>query len=160
ASRDPWASAIGSRSARAVRRPAAWREAVSEAQAAAEPALRDPLRLVEVPVDAEIDPALAVLLLGLRQRDEAARDQRADVPVVVERDAVPLVGDERERDGVGAVEAAEGLEECSAEPGMAGGVGGERRGEIRPGQVVSGRAQRREGRIAHGSRVAVTGARR
>ena len=40
------------------------------------PALRDALGLVERPVDAEIDAALAVLFLRLRQRCEAAR-QRA-----------------------------------------------------------------------------------
>ena len=39
------------------------------------PALRDPLALVERPVDAEVDAALAVFFLRLRERREAPRMQ-------------------------------------------------------------------------------------
>ena len=46
-------------------------------------ALGDALGLVERPVDAEVDAALAVLLLGLRERGEAAREERPHVAVVV-----------------------------------------------------------------------------
>src|SRR5262245_5611749 len=62
--------------------------------------LADALDLVERPMDAEVDAALAVLLLGLRERTEAARQQRPHLPVVAHGHAVELVGRERERDVV------------------------------------------------------------
>src|SRR5882762_3851388 len=106
-------------------------------------ALRDPLRLVEGPVDPEIDAALAVLFLGVRQRREAARHERADVALVVDRLAVELIRDEREGDAVGLVEVAQDLEEGAAEAGVAGGVRGEGWREVRSGEVAGRRAQRR-----------------
>src|SRR5713226_3000579 len=78
---------------------------------------RDALGLVECPVDSEVDAALAVLLFGLRERGEAAREQRPDVALIVDRRAVELVGREREGDVVTAVEVAQGLEERAAEAG-------------------------------------------
>src|SRR6185503_9890993 len=65
------------------------------------PALPDALGLVERPVDAEVDAALAVLLLGLGQGREAARQERPHLAVVAHRLAVELVGREREGDVVG-----------------------------------------------------------
>src|SRR6186997_483006 len=70
------------------------------------PAVRDARGLVEAPVDAEIDPALAVLLFGRGERRERAWRVRAYVAVVVSRDAVELVRDERERNRVGAIDVA------------------------------------------------------
>jgi len=106
--------------------------------------LRDSLRLVERPVDAEIDAALAVLLFGLRQRPEAARHERPHVALVVDRHPVELVRDEREGDAIGPVEASQDLKQRASEAGVAGGIRGERRREVRSGQVAGGRAQRRE----------------
>ena len=73
--------------------------------------LFDAPRAVEVPVDTEVDAAAAVFDLGLRQRRERARRQRPHLARVVARDAVELVGDEREGDGVGAIEPAQRLEQ-------------------------------------------------
>jgi len=42
-------------------------------------ALRDTLSFVKRPVDAEVDATLPVLLLGLRERREAARKKRTHV---------------------------------------------------------------------------------
>src|SRR5262245_30241258 len=64
---------------------------------------RDPLHLVEVPVDAQVDAALAVLL---RRRAEALvgpRLQGAPRGVLVPVEAVALVRGEREGDVVAAV---------------------------------------------------------
>jgi hypothetical protein len=59
-------------------------------------------------VDAEVDPALTVLVLGLREAGEAARLQLSrTLPLIVDGDAVELVRSEcRERDVVGAEDAA------------------------------------------------------
>ena len=110
------------------------KEGVAEHVVGDAPALGDALGLVERPVDAEVDAALAVLLLGLRERAEAAREQRPHVALVVERHAVELVGHEGERDVVGAVEVAQRLEQRAAEAGVARGIGREGRREVRAGR--------------------------
>src|SRR4051812_10415936 len=63
-------------------------------------ALGDPLGLVEGPVDPQVDPALAVLLLGLGERREAAGDEGAHGPVAPPGEAIELVRDEGEGDVV------------------------------------------------------------
>src|SRR6266446_8678468 len=62
--------------------------------------------------------ALAVLFLGLGERREATRGERAHVPLVVLRHAVEFVRHEGEGDVVGPVEVAQDLEESGPEPGM------------------------------------------
>ena len=106
--------------------------------------LGDATGRVERPVDAEVDAALAVLLLGLREVCEAARRERPDVPVVARRLAVELVGRERERDVVGPEDMAQHLEERAAERRVARGVGRERRREVRSLEVAGRRAERVE----------------
>src|SRR5438094_948144 len=59
--------------------------------------LGDAFALVESPMNAEIDPALAVLLLGFGQRLEPPRHQWSNVSLAVDGHAVELVGDEPER---------------------------------------------------------------
>src|SRR2546422_8922115 len=93
-------------------------------------ALGDRLRLVERPVDAEVDATLTVLLLGLGERREAARNARAHGSLVVLRHAVELVGYEGERDVVGSVKVAQRLEEGAPEAGVPRRVGRERRGGV------------------------------
>lgn len=80
--------------------------------------LRDPLRLVEGPVDAQVDPALPVLLFRLREGREGPRHHRPRDPLAVERLSVELVGNEREGNVVTAIETPQDLEEGAAEPGM------------------------------------------
>src|SRR3954468_11688614 len=92
-------------------------------------ALSDPLHLVEAPVDAQVDAALAVLLHRLAEAPEGARTQGPDGAIRVAIDAVELVGGDGERDPVSAVEPPQRLEQGRAEGGMPRGVGGERRGE-------------------------------
>src|SRR2546430_12456473 len=82
------------------------------------PAQGDALCLVEFPVDAEIDPALAVLFLSLRERREAAREERANVAVIAARGSVKLIRHKGESDFVGPVKSAQGLEESAAESGV------------------------------------------
>src|SRR5882724_187100 len=108
----------------------------------------DAVRLVERPVDAEVDPALAVLLLGLGQRREAARKQWPHEALVVLCHAVELVRHEGECDAVGPVEPTQGLEEGAAESGMAGRIGWKGRREVGPVEIAGRRAQRHEGRIS------------
>src|SRR6185295_17992001 len=81
-------------------------------------ALRNPLSLVERPMNAEIDSALAILLLRLRERGEMPRLQRPHITIRSARHAVELVRDKRERDVIAAVEPAEHLEQGTAEPGV------------------------------------------
>ena len=94
-------------------------ERVCEHEICHEPALGDSLPLVECPVDAEVNSALAVLFLRLRERRETARQERADASVVAHRDPVKLVRHERERDVVGSIEFAQGLEDSAAKARVA-----------------------------------------
>src|SRR2546428_12919742 len=103
-------------------------EGLSEHVVGHAPALGDGLRLVEHPMDPEVDAALAVLFLGFGERREATRHERAPVALVVERLAVELVRHEGEGNAVGPVEVAQDLEERAAEPRVTRGVCRERRG--------------------------------
>jgi hypothetical protein len=93
--------------------------------------LVDPVFLVEGPVDAEVDPALAVLLLGVRERSEGPRDHRPHHPSAPF--VIPLNSSEvkLKRDLVGAVEPPQDLEHRSTEAGVTGRIGRERRREVR-----------------------------
>ena len=91
----------------------------------------DSLRFVKGPVNAKINSALTVLLLRLRQIRKTARPIRTDVSIVVAGLPVELVGNERERDVIGAIEAAHHFEERPSESGMTGRIRGERRRKIR-----------------------------
>src|SRR5262245_22007395 len=99
-------------------------------------ALQDSLNLVEAPVDTEVNAALAVFFLGLRQRCEGARNQRPDIALIVGRDTIQFVGDEGERNVIGAEVISQRLEQRTAESRVAGGVGREGWREIRAGQVA------------------------
>ena len=68
--------------------------------------LRNALRLIERPMDAEVNPALAILFLGLRERREVARHVRANIAVVVLGDSVEFIRYKHERDVIGAEESA------------------------------------------------------
>src|SRR2546422_7188637 len=105
-------------------------------------ALGDRLRLVERPVDPEVDATLTVLLLGLGERREAARNERAHGSLVVLSHAVEFVGYEGERDVVGPVKIAQRLEEGAPEAGVPRRVGRERRGEVRGGGRAAAVAER------------------
>ena len=70
------------------------------------PPLGDPRGLIKGPVHTEIDAALAVFFLGLRERREAAREARAHTAGIVAGHAVELVRYEGEGDVVGLVEVA------------------------------------------------------
>jgi len=109
--------------------------------------VRDTFGLVEGPVDAEINPALTILLLGLGERREAAREARAHASLVVPRHPVKLIRHEAEGDAVGAVEAAQDLEDRASERGVPGGVGRERRREVHAAAIAGLRAERRPARI-------------
>src|SRR5712692_9454065 len=74
-------------------------------------ALGDRLRFVERPVDAEINPALAVFFFGLREIGEAARHVGTHVAGVVFVHAVEFVGDNRERNVVGSEESPKRLKQ-------------------------------------------------
>jgi hypothetical protein len=108
----------------------------------------DSLGLIKGPVDSEINPALAIFFLGLRQRRETARLIRTDVSVVIASLTIELVGNECECDAIGTVESPHYLEDCSSESSMAGRISGERRREIRAIEIAGGRTQRAKAGIA------------
>src|ERR1700687_166143 len=107
-------------------------------------ALGDAFALIEAPVDTEIDPALPVLFLGLRQRSEPPRHQWADISFAVEGHAIELVGHEGEGNTVARVKSTQDLEQRAAESRVTRRIGGEWRGEVGSCEVAGGRAQRRE----------------
>ena len=94
-------------------------ERVVEHEITHTPAQGDAFRLVEYPVDAEVNSALAVLFLSLGEGRETPWSHRAHVPVVVPRDSVQLVRHEGKSDCVGAVESAQRLEQGAPESGVA-----------------------------------------
>src|SRR5438128_6045735 len=71
------------------------RESVIEYVIAHPAARGDPFRFVEGPMNAKINPALAVLFLRLRQIGETARPIWAEISVVVAGLPVEFVGNER-----------------------------------------------------------------
>src|SRR5687767_13919801 len=93
-------------------------------------ALFDPRGLVEGPVNAEIDAALAVFLRRLAEAGKRSALERAGVSVDILVHAVELIGNKREGDVIGAIEVLERTEDRSAERRVAGRVGGERRREV------------------------------
>ena len=105
-------------------------------------ALGDALVLVEEPVDAEINAALAILFFRLGEGLEKARTIRSHSPVAVFRNAVPLIRDEGERMLVGAIKASQNFKERPAEGGMTRRIGGERRCKVGPTEVAGLAAQR------------------
>src|ERR1700730_12858718 len=117
-----------------------WREGVVEDVVGHVAALGDGLGLVEVPVDAEINSALAVFFFGLGESGEAAGHERTDVAGVVFGHAVEFVGDKGERDVVRAEKSAHCLEDRAAKSAMSGRIGRKRRSEIRAGEIAGGRA--------------------
>src|SRR5256714_11851188 len=118
-------------------------------------ALGDTFAFVESPMNAEIDPALAILFLGLRQRSKLPRHQWSHVSLSVERHAVEFVGDKGEGNVVAEVEAAQNLEQRAAESSVTRRIGGERRREVWPGQIASRSAQRPEAWISDRRGVAI-----
>src|SRR5205814_5244707 len=68
---------------------------------------------------------------------------------------IELVGNERERDVIGAVKPAHRFEDSASEPSVTRRIGGERRSKIRPGEIAGGRAQRLKAAIANRVRIAV-----
>src|SRR5437016_5102636 len=101
---------------------------------------RNCFHLVENPVDAKIDSALAVFFLGLRQVGEAARLIRAHGAIVVARLAVKFVGDKGKRDLIRPVETAHGLKKRASKSGMARRIGWKGRRKIRTGEITGRRA--------------------
>ena len=82
------------------------------------PALGDSRRLIEGPMDAEINAALPVFLFGLGKGHERARLERAHEPGVINGDTIKFIRSESERDIVGVVVMAKALEERAAETGV------------------------------------------
>src|SRR4029453_13783187 len=82
------------------------------------PTQRDPFGLVEGPMDAEIDSALAIFFFSLGEGCEAARQKRPHVAIVAACYPIEFVGDEREGDVISSVEVAQDLEYGATEPGM------------------------------------------
>ena len=108
----------------------------------------DSLDLVKAPVDTEINPALAVLLGGLAEAVERTGHDGADVAVLVDGDAIELIGANGEMDIVTTVEIGHDAEKRTAERGVARGIGREGRREIGTGAIVSRSAQGSPSRVA------------
>src|SRR5205823_11377477 len=93
-------------------------ECVIEHVISHEAARRDRFCLVERPVDTEINSALPVFFLSLREVGKSTRPIWAHVSTIVTRDAVEFVRDKRKRDIVRAVEPAQGLKKSTAKSAM------------------------------------------
>src|SRR5579885_2723391 len=136
--------------------PAVGKEGVAEDVIRHLASLCNALGLVEAPVNSQVDAALPVFLFRLRERLKAARDERADLSVIVAGDSVQFVGNESERDLVGAVKPPQGLEQRPGKTRMPGGVGRKRRSKVRPVKIAGRRAHRLEAGVARRVGIAVT----
>src|SRR5947209_15796173 len=85
-------------------------------------ALGDSCGLIERPVDAEINPALAVFFFGLGEVRKTARHVGTRIAGVVFGHSVKFVGNKSERDVVGAEKSAQRLEQCASETAVAGWI--------------------------------------
>src|SRR5436305_14199455 len=97
----------------------AWRQYMTEDIVGYVVPFHDPFDLVEAPMDAEVDPALAVLFGGRAETMEGAEDQRPYFASGIQRSAVHFIGADGERDVVRTVEVGERPKQCSAEACMA-----------------------------------------
>src|SRR5262249_31124566 len=91
----------------------------------------DALDRVEVPVNAQVDPALGVFDLGLGQAVKRSRHNGPNPSVGAPGGTVELVRSEGESNIVLAVEATKDLERGAAKGGVARRVGREGRREVR-----------------------------
>src|SRR4051794_33339289 len=119
--------------------------------------LRDPLGLVERPVDPEIDAALPVLFFRLGKSGETARHGRTDVTVIAFGDAIEFIRNKSEPDPIGPIKTPQRLEDRAAKTGVPGRIRWERRRKIRTHQITRRRAERTERWIAGRGGVAVAG---
>jgi hypothetical protein len=77
--------------------------------------------LIERPMDAEIDPALAIFYISFGKRSESGRQERPDIAGAVLGHPVEFTGQEGEGNTVGTVKFARHLKECAAEAGVPDG---------------------------------------
>src|ERR1700676_3970656 len=103
-----------------------WQEGVREYIIRDALAQSDALRLVERPMNPQIDPALAVFFFGFGKGSEVAGDERAHVSVVIQRHAVELVRHKGKCDVVALIEVAQDFEKSSTESCVSGRIGRER----------------------------------
>src|SRR5437899_12255532 len=104
------------------------------------PTKDDPLDLVERPMDPKINPALAILFLGLRQSRKTARPVGPDISMMIAGLPVELIGNERERGVIGAVKPAHDLEERPGQSSQTRWIRGKRRREVGAGKIAGRRA--------------------
>src|SRR5437667_7198496 len=115
------------------------REGVVENVVSDVAALGDRLGFIERPVDAEINPALAVFFFRLRKIRKTARHVGTHVAGVVFGQAVEFVGDNGERDVVGPEKSSQRLKQCAAKAAVPGWIGRKWRCKIRAGEIARGR---------------------
>src|SRR5437763_9973366 len=120
--------------------------------------LRDPLALVERPVDPEIDAALPVLFFRLGKGGETAGHGRTHVTVIAFCYAIEFIRNKSEADPVGPIKTPQRLEDRAAKTGVSGRIRWERRRKIRTHQIARRRAERMKGWVPGRGGVAVTGA--
>ena len=105
--------------------------------------LGDASRFVERPMNTEIDSALAVFFLGLRERREGPGEEGTDIAVCVSGNPVEFVGYERKANVVGSVKVSQSLEQSAAKPSVTGRISGERGRKIVPvGDITGGCTER------------------
>jgi len=88
-------------------------------------------------MNAEIDSALAVFFFRLGKRQKVTRHVRPDIAIVVFGEAIELVRNECERDGVGPEKSAESLEERATEASVTGGISGKWRSKVWRVQIAT-----------------------
>jgi hypothetical protein len=73
--------------------------------------LPDACSLVEVPMDAKINAALAILVFSLRQGRKAARHVRANIALVIFGHAIEFIRSKGEANVIGPIKATDRFEE-------------------------------------------------
>src|SRR5262245_2549344 len=118
-------------------------------------ALPNPLGGIERPVNTEVNAALRILLLCLRQRGESPLDQRPNISRIVTRYTVEFIRDKGKRNPIGSIEIPQHLEERASKAGMPRRIGRKRRGKVRSHKITGRCTERQIGDISYRRGIAV-----
>src|SRR5947209_14028477 len=99
-------------------------------------ALGDGRRLVELPMDPQIDPALAIFFFCLGESVESPRHEGAGVAGIIFGHTIEFIGHKGERNVVGAKKPPHYLKDGAAETTMPGWITGKWRSKIRAGEIT------------------------
>jgi hypothetical protein len=102
--------------------------------------LLDAFRLVEGPMNPEINSALSIFFFRFRKAREVTRHVGPQSAGVIVGSAIEFIGNKSESKPIGAEESAERLEKRATKSSVTRRISGKRRREIWTGEIIRRRA--------------------